>query len=129
MSNKELIANFMGLEFVTVGYTGGTDETEWQKENIDWFHSHHDFHDNSVGDYAVSIKRNIIKWQSDLNYDTNWNDLMLVVTKIKRIYSNSYGDDGLASACNKVVSLPITASINVVHRAVVIFIKWYNQNR
>lgn len=48
MTDNELIANFMGLEFVTVGYTGGSDETEWQKENIDWFRSHYDFHDNSV---------------------------------------------------------------------------------
>lgn len=80
---KKLIANFMGLQFVRVGYTGTDSETKWQRENADWFDRHYDFHDNSVGDYAVNIEKDLIFWQSDLNYYTSWDCIMPVWVKFR----------------------------------------------
>ncbi len=116
-SGKKLIAKFMGLTFVTVGYTGTDDETDWQRENVEWFDSHYEFHDHSVGDYAVNIRKNIILWQDDLRYKTSWDCLMPVMRKIHKLKPKN----------DFFIHITIlNAKIDVVYKAVVEFIKWYN---
>ena len=126
----------MGLEFVTVGYRGTPDETEWQINNRDWFDKHHEFHDNSVGDYAVNVKRNIIKWQDDLRYDSDWNDLMEVIQKIARLHGRTFKYDpvelskGTFQEDNEyldVIALPLSTPISEAYKKVVQFIKFYNE--
>jgi hypothetical protein len=94
LQKKKVIANFMGYEFVTVGYTGTKSETRWQKKNIDWFDSHYDFHDNSVGDYAVNIEENKIEWQDDLKYFESWDCIMPVWTKFRDLDEEGEQFDG-----------------------------------
>lgn len=91
---KRLIANFMGLQFVRVGYTGTNSETKWQSENADWFDKHRDFHDNSVGYYAVNIEKDLIFWQSDLNYYTSWDSIIPVWIKFRDLDLDFHGEYG-----------------------------------
>lgn len=68
-----------------------------------------------------------------LKFDTDWNWLMEVVEKINNTgrfeviiqYGFCYITDGLGELT---LSLPEKNTIYAVHKAVVEFIKWYNEN-
>lgn len=88
-TERAMIAKFMGLELIRIGYYGrkGLEdgETEWQVENREWLDKPEivAFYDHSVGNYFVNIKENIIIPEDEINYQDDYNYLMEVVEKIE----------------------------------------------
>jgi hypothetical protein len=74
-------------------------------------------------------------WPPDIVfYESNWNMLMPVVEKIAEMHSNSFNYDpeliakGIFPEDNDyldVITLPVSTKIEIVYKAVVGFIKWY----
>lgn len=144
-SERRMIAKFMGLDFITVGYTGTDSETRWQRKNRDWFDKHYEFHDNSVGDYAVNIDEDVIIWQDDLAYDSDWNMLMPVVEKISTKQANvqmstnpnrcliSYNtfdtDHWTGRIYVHTQHLGGAPLISCVYKACLDYIKWHNETQ
>lgn len=84
---NQLIAEFMGYEKVTVGYYGGDDETEWQRNNQDFMR---ETGMDDIGDYIVNVKeKRWFDWHA-VKYHTSWNWLMPVITKIEDIDEGMY---------------------------------------
>jgi hypothetical protein len=64
-----------------------------------------------------------------LKYDTSWNWLNPVIQKIDNMWDSvaDQEDVEVGEAYGRVIMLSITVSIDVAYKAVVEFIKWYNQ--
>jgi hypothetical protein len=75
-----------------------------------------------VGTTSYDVNKRKRVNEADLNYEESWSELMPVVEKI----SNTYSYD--SSMRDDVIYLPVSSSIDDVYKAVVEFIKWYNQN-
>lgn len=103
-TDNELIAEFMGCKWLGEGY-----------------------HDNSDTNFHQGIKDqdgDIVEAQ----YGTSWDWLMPVVEKISNIHPSICNGEMLAIARYKAAtSLPMSTPIDIVYKAVVEFIKWYNQ--
>lgn len=74
-----VIAKFMGYEYITVGYAGSEEETEWQRNNEEWMNK---VGIENVGRYLVNVKED--EWYpfDDINYHIYWDQLMPVIEKI-----------------------------------------------
>lgn len=132
MTDNELIAEFMGYESIRIGYYGTDDETEWQVKNKDWLDKPEiiEQYDNSVGDYYVNIDRNLIIPQEEVNYADSWDWLMPVVEKIESSGFNVLIEDNFCRIGQELqVKATTMTKIESVYKAVVEFIKWYNQNK
>jgi hypothetical protein len=142
---KNEIARFMGYEVVRIGYYGTDDETAWQVENTNWLNKREirEQYNDSIGDYYVNVKEDRIIPIEDVDWANNWNDLMAVVEKIDSLPETSFemypAYAGIGSRIGvgvqittsrkdfKVLVLPNGRSrIEVVYKAVVEFIRWYN---
>jgi hypothetical protein len=77
-----LLIKFMGYEFVTIGYWGQSDETQWQRDNDEWMEKN-DL--NNVGDYLINKDTNhIIELEYEkIDYDKDWKWLMAIVKKLE----------------------------------------------
>lgn len=140
------ISKFLGWEFVRVGYFS-SDETRWQVRNKDWID---EVGISNVGYYLVKVHEN--KFQEleyySPDYSNNWIDLMSVIDKIENTTHNgiSFNVEINKSQCEISWTVgpsgtkkpkPIIFSnddkfcrdskITMVYKAVVEFIKWYNQ--
>jgi hypothetical protein len=72
-------------------------------------------------------------------YYNEWNNLMPVVEKIEKLYSENFPIDFVKKMLAKepngiepyieVIALPLATPITEAHAAVVSFIKWYNSNK
>lgn len=117
-TDNELIAEFMGGVF---GRPHEDDAEGWRFKPQPTSY----YRDN-----AVHVK---------LNYDSDWNWLMPVVEKIEKLYRDAFPsneefvrrilakENPLDGPYMDVVGLPLSTPISEVHKAVVNFIKWYNQ--
>ena len=117
MSDNELIAEFMGLEH--------REETAVLQRRYLWTDGY----------------RRLFHPVSKLRFDTSWDWLMPVVEKIEKLYSDAFPsneefvrrilakENPLDGPYMDVVGLPLSTSISEVHKAVVDFIKWYNQTK
>jgi len=129
---NKLIAEFMGWQLVTVGYFGGEEETQWQRDNSDWMD---EVNMDDVGDYFVNVPEN--KWlYADVSYHTSWDWLMPVVEKIETLgyqFKQCSKRVEIWKDDNKPHKTPIIdnkeeTKILSAWYAVVEFIKWHNEN-
>lgn len=147
-TDNELIAEFMGWQKITVGYFGGDDETDWQrnKQNQKWMK---DVELEMVGDYIVNVDEDRWEFWDDVAYNTSWDWLMPVVEAIEGIEEPVSADPQKGTfwpyqfeilgrhtvgVFNKYTSEAIifidqkgSSKIESVYKAVVEFIKWYNE--
>lgn len=131
------IMKFLGYEFITIGYFGGEDETEWQRGNVEWMH---DVGIYSVGNYFVNVKKDdfidlyVNDWNECIPFD--WNFAMNVIHEIEtkgyrvtisttfiRIHTckKSYED------YDEYNCAAFDGKINSVKQAIVDFVYWYNE--
>ena len=66
---------------------------------------------------------------STLKYHKNWNLLMPVVEKLNTLIYDSDKSIYILEQKDCFWDLKITSDINIVYKAVVEFIKWYNENK
>jgi hypothetical protein len=130
----KIIAKFMGLDAVTIGYYGMDNETEWQVKNREWLDRPEivEQYNNSVGDYYVNIKRNIIIPQEEINYSKDWNDLMGVINQIEKIEgvtTTLKNKRFVIKYWKKTFSCHTVVKINSTYRVVVEFLDWYTNNK
>lgn len=76
-----------------------------------------------------------------IKYHTSWDWLMPVVEKIEQLYLKAFpgNEEFIRRILNKeepldgpymdVISIPLSTKIDEAHKAVVEFIKWYNENK
>lgn len=117
LRKKKIIAKFMGLDFVKVGYSGTKSETSWQRAHNDWMYSN-DL--NSVGNYFVNIEDNFWIPDEELDY-LDWGQLMLVVERISYQYK-FYPREVTALS----EELTIFATKETVYEYVLEFCQWFN---
>lgn len=66
---------------------------------------------------------------STLKYNKNWNSLMPVIEKLNTSIPNLDKSIYVLEQKDCFWDLKITSDINIVYKAVVEFIKWYNENK
>jgi len=134
---NKFIAEFMGFEKVRVGYFDDSSETKWQRDNRAWLDKNEI---ESVGNYIVNIKKNkCIEW-NEVAYHKSFDWLMPVVDKIRDNnclvsirFNRQMKTTNTVIACfeNKWVKDVEVSGIGIesTYKAVIEFIKWYNQNK
>lgn len=80
MQGNKLIASFMDFEFVTVGYFGCEDQTEWQVKNQEWCER---VGLDSVGDYIVNTSTDLWFEVDEIKYHTSFDWIMPVWYKVR----------------------------------------------
>ncbi len=104
--NNILIAEFMGF----------------QKTNSGWY----DYEDLLTIVYANTGSNT----HDNLHFEEDWNWLMPVVNKIRSLYNNTEVTDEKGSdIINDLAEGCIEANILQVHKAVIDFINWYNNQK
>jgi len=104
LENNKLIAEFMGNK---------------AKDGVYVYQAGHQMPKHNFPNIAWTIR------EASLLYHTSWDWLMLVVEKIGKLEDDN-SDMQTYARYEYVTKLPITASREVVYKAVVKFIKWYN---
>lgn len=134
---NKLIAEFMGFNKVRVGYFGDSSETKWQRDNKKWLEKNEI---ESVGTYIVNIKKNkCIEW-GDVSYHKSFDWLIPVVDKIRDNnclisirFNRQMNTTNTTIACFEdkwKKDLEFNGvGIESTYKAVIEFIKWYNQNK
>lgn len=104
-TNNKLIAEFMGYEI--------------QKDPTERF----------FGRYKTPITKVWVK-ENELSFDSDWNWLMPVCNKCEEIASNNYDIIKWIRNNYSIFDLKVTeATLEMVYKNVVTFIKWYNGNK
>lgn len=126
MTDNELIAEFMGLPFMSDPETAPFAHLDGLSRGTT---------------YAAYGNRDRYKLVRDMAYDKSWDWLMPVVEKISKIstgdddfyYPRTFAmrdaDGNFIFRFNRHPLYTAKTLIEVTHAAVVEFIKWYNQNR
>lgn len=80
LEGNKLIAEFMGLTIISIGYYGRDDESDFQRNNREWIDK---VGIESVGDYAISMGTDYWFPIDEMPYHSSWDWLMPVVAKIE----------------------------------------------
>ncbi len=118
LKNKKIIAKFMGLRYVIIGYSGTKSETPFQRKYNDWMYAN-DM--NSVGSYFINIEKNYWVSVDEVDY-LEWGQLMPVVEEISRHYKYFPREVSKISR-----ELTILSSKETVYDHVLAFCEWCNQ--
>lgn len=124
--SDKLIAKFIGLDFVTVGYFDDKEtETKWQLKNENWMDK---MEIQNVGDYLVNVEKNIahsVQYDRQ-DYKNDWNLLIPVIEAIQEFEKKMIFEDFDVSYTldENLLSLDIEA----VYNTVVEFAEYYNEN-
>lgn len=129
LTGYHIIAKFMGLEAVTIGYYGTDDETEFQVKYKDWLDKPEivEQYDNSVGEYYVNIERNLIIPQDEINYHKSWDDLMPVWYKFRDLKFDDFAQTAFNNYCARIAHALAYEDIQNVHYKLTLGIKWYQE--
>lgn len=129
---NRVIAEFDGWEFVTVGYVGCDDETEWQHENEQWME---EVGLENVGQYIVNIQDKAFHEVDKIKYHESWDWFMPAFKKFFDYLQKQYNkpDYNKHSATKgDLIEVDIHCAVREfdlakAHWHLVEAIKWYNQ--
>jgi len=127
MTHNELLAEFMGYEVVTVGYSGTNSETQWQRDNEQFME---DIGIRSVGKYAIHKLDNSWEEFENLNYNLSWDCLIPVCAKWDSIPFEEFSDlerKRYLQLCDDLDNSVSCYEITYAYDQLVKNIKWYNE--
>ena len=127
------IADFMGYDYVEIGYTGTDSETEWQRSNAERMDL---LGMESIGEFCINRDNTGFFDFSDCAYQKSWDWLMPVVIacetlateKINELANGPFEiDDPKSWRAWDYRRVRLSSNIDETYKQVVAFIEWCNK--